>query len=151
MRSVVRQPEKSNFCGHACVAIVCEVSLEEGLQIVKDTGGPRGLTGARHLRKALGSRGFRMDDDATWLKAMPIDQETGRAPFHGLWLCRMRWSDTKKTHWVVVEDGVILDPAMPDPSRFGLTHDELVAVFVRQTGCFLSSGYRLSKLSPESC
>ncbi len=144
-RTVVRQPEHSNLCGHACVAIICRTSLEEGICLVKETGGPRGLTGARHLRRALGVHGYRMDEDCSWLPEPSIDDETGRAPLEGLWVCRMRWPKAKKTHWVVVEDGVVLDPAMPDPARFRLTHDELVAVMVRQTSSYLSSGYRVEE------
>lgn len=94
-RRLVLQPLGSNFCGAACVAMVTGQTIHQAHRWI----GKRGLTGAKHLRKALAQGGYRMGD---WRHDQPVDT---------LCIARVRWPEGK-THWVVVEeDGTILDPA----------------------------------------
>lgn len=45
----VKQPAESNLCGQACVAMVCGVTLEEAIMLVRT----KGATTTKHLKRAL--------------------------------------------------------------------------------------------------
>lgn len=152
MRTLVRQPAESHFCGHACIAMICEVSFEEALRLCLEAGIPQGLTRAAHLRRVLDIQGFVMGR-CERMSPSALSLTTGKVDLDGLWICRMRWPDTTKTHWVVVEERTMLDPGLPDPKALDqpyralldLPHDNLVAKVSRATKAYLSSGYSISR------
>lgn len=143
----VFQPEGSNLCGQAVVATIARISLEEAKIAFRAARCPVGLTGIRHLVTVLEAMGFRVWTklEGRRLRKGSLDPDTGRTTLHGTWICRMRWKGRWKTHWVVVEDGRVFDPGLEE--RFvdglaeGLTHDEIIAANVRETGAYLSTAY----------
>ena len=55
---LVRQPSGSNLCGQACVAMVCDIELEEAIELV----GSRGKTVTKQLKEALTSQGVKTSE-----------------------------------------------------------------------------------------
>ena len=117
MLTLVKQPEGSYFCGQAVVATACGVSIE----IATGWCGKRGLTGTRHLKRALEERftvdslivlpplvrkylHIQLSDDlASWM---------GRLNEHLPRRCvfRLRKKDQRISHWVLLWDKHLYDP-----------------------------------------
>ena len=73
--SHIRQPEGSNLCGQACVAMLAGVTLAEAIRAT----GTRGRTSTRHVTHALRALGCR-----------PYSLRRGIPPELGTGLCRLR-------------------------------------------------------------
>lgn len=145
-RKLVFQPEGSNLCGQASVAMVAGLTLEESVEAFRREGAPAGLTMARHLRKVLSWFHLEMGP-ALRLPRTVLDKTTGQVDLEGTWVCRMRWPGRKKTHWVVVDRHHLLDPGTEQllvltPS---VPHDDAMAALVTETGAYLSAGYRITR------
>lgn len=98
--SFQQQPENTNLCGQCCVAMILGCSLEEAIKLV----GTRGTTRVKHLRESLEVQGFVVGDR---INAKKYDLQPGR-----MYLARVHWfKGGNRTHWVVVNDQVIVDPA----------------------------------------
>ncbi len=55
---LVRQPKGSKLCGQACIATVCNITLEEAIELV----GTKGRTNTKQLKAALGAKGIKHGD-----------------------------------------------------------------------------------------
>lgn len=96
--SHIFQPEGSNLCGQACVAMLAGVSLEEATQTV----GKSGLTLTRDVRQALEKYGFVLG---------PTIRVSKKATMKDLCLCTIHYTDSENTHWTIYNEGVYYDPA----------------------------------------
>ncbi len=103
---LVRQPEGSNLCGQACVAMIAGITLQAARDLiyVDEDGG----THTKHLIKALRASGVECDDKLKRVsRKRPMLPARCIVAIHGP-VCksykRTRW------HWMVSWDGVIYDP-----------------------------------------
>lgn len=108
---IVLQPPGSNLCGPAVVATLHGVGLEEGVRMV----GKRGLTGSRHLSKAIWEAGV-FECDETLHRVSP-DWE----PVEEACIVRIRWEGVWKSHYVLYHHGFWYDPSFGILTRFA-TH-----------------------------
>lgn len=100
---VVRQPPGSSVCGPACVATVVGVSLETAVVAV----GTRGATSARLLATALARYGYHLGR----AQCAPYGVLPPSRPGVVAHLLRLNWGRPRPTHWALLRDGHVLDPA----------------------------------------
>ncbi len=96
--NLIRQPEGSNLCGQACVAMIAGISLKKSIEIFQK----KGCTSTRHVVAALRKLGISCGDKLVRLgEVLP-------------WPCivHIHYPDIKATHWAVFYDGYYLDPAL---------------------------------------
>jgi hypothetical protein len=93
---MIRQPPGSNLCGQCCVAHVARCSLEEVIKIVG-----RGTTTGLDIIYGCLSLGVKCDC---------FSRRVGKQglPLHCI--ARVHWDGSGRSHWVVIEDGRVLDP-----------------------------------------
>lgn len=94
----IDQPEGSNLCGQACVAMLLGISLEEATGRVKH----RGCTNWKMLRRALVAGGLACGEQ--------LYRVTARRQVPDLALCHVRFGRGRVTHWIVMERGMVYDP-----------------------------------------
>lgn len=115
----IQQPPDSNLCGQCCVAMVARVPLEDVIAVM----GTRGRTRTRQVAAALRHYGF----------SCPRNSLTRIHPslvhsvdFTNVYVqrCILKvlypWAGDMKDmrgHWVLIWDGVVHDPAIPDAVR----------------------------------
>lgn len=97
----VRQPKNEGYCGQACIAMIADISLEVAKKVTRPRG--RGTTTAE-LVKALRRLGFSCPDKMTRLSRKDWNIE-------GLAIVRMNHRRSGRWHWLVVDDGKLLDPS----------------------------------------
>ena len=96
MVKLVVQPNDSNFCGHACLAMIAGLTIEN---ILNEAGMPRGLTKTKHIRSGLLKYGFALGER---LAGKPTDGKKA--------ICRIKWPDNG-SHWIIhASSGDIYDP-----------------------------------------
>jgi len=99
----IRQPEGSNLCGQACVAMLTGKSLEEAIAAV-GTKGRTSLTG--NIKCSLERAGVKLSDCIRLSKNSPLPD---------FCLIRMRNSNQigkRTSHLIIYHKGTIYDPAM---------------------------------------
>lgn len=62
--NLVKQPDNSNLCGQACVAMITGISLGESIKLF----GSKGKTGTKQLYYALKERGITCSEKAVRIK-----------------------------------------------------------------------------------
>ena len=62
--NLIRQPDNSNLCGQACVAMIAGISLDESIKLFNS----RGSTGTKTVYYALQKRGISCSDKAVRIK-----------------------------------------------------------------------------------
>ena len=96
---LLRQPEGSHLCGQTCVAMITGCTLAQATLLTSE-----GRTGTKHLVAALRILGCTFPN-GTQLKrtsvGLPRGTSIGRVSKRGVWA----------THWVVIHQGQVLDPA----------------------------------------
>ena len=95
---LVRQPEKSNCCGQACVAMLAGITLEESM----DVFGTRGTTSTKDVVNALRELGISCGNELVRIK------KKEKAP---TCMVVLHFADVKFTHWAVYHHGLYFDPA----------------------------------------
>ncbi len=93
--NIIRQPENSNLCGHACVAMVKSLTLDQAIERV----GHRGIMGLREIAGAVGSR---------WIEG---EKPTRRS------IVLIRREGAQWGHWVVRLGNVFLCPMRGEMAR----------------------------------
>jgi hypothetical protein len=96
VRERIVQPPKTRLCGQIAVAVIADITLEEAIERV----GHRKGTKTRALVGVLRDLGFICPDRARALQTPP--------PL-GLAIMRQKGRRGGNWHWVVVEDGRIID------------------------------------------
>lgn len=103
MRRVIKpvyQPDGSNCCGQACVAMVAGVSLDEAKRAVGKSGttcGPDLVRGLRNLGASCADKVERLKDYIDVLA--------------GLAIVKVHYPNSKKRHWIVIDRSRVYDPA----------------------------------------
>lgn len=92
---LVRQPAGSDLCGQACIATLCNITLDEACMLVRT----KGATRTKHLKRAL--------------RAMSVDHDERRkrGPLPQTALLYFQSKDRSAAHWVVWHKGKYYDPA----------------------------------------
>lgn len=93
--NLIRQPRGSSLCGQACIATICEVSLDEACKMV----GTKGYTTTKRLIQALTMMG--MSTGSRLKRGMPES---------GLAILKVTRFDGR-SHWVIWKNGKFYDPA----------------------------------------
>ena len=94
--NLLNQPRQSNLCGHACVAMIGDLSLEEVIDLIGRTG----RATIRDLRRALYQLGYDLRPPQRLCSLC--------SP-----LCLLRAKRGNQLHMIVMEEGMIYDPAWP--------------------------------------
>lgn len=94
----IKQPENSNTCGHYCVAMITGKPLEDVIKVIGHTKG----TYTREIVAAL--QHFGLKPLSTRLKRF-----TSTVP--ATCIVKMKFLNTWRSHWILVVDGWIYDPA----------------------------------------
>ena len=90
-----RQPAGSNQCGQACVATICDITLDGACMLTRTEG----RTSTKQLIQAL-----------THMGMCPAQKLKRGMPESGLAMLKFTHPDGKP-HWVVWENGKYYDPA----------------------------------------
>ena len=98
MIDLVRQPDNSNLCGQACVAMIAGISLNESIKLFNS----RGKTNTKKLYYALQERGIICSDKATRIK------NNNKPEFC---IVIIHYTGYKYTHWCIWNDNKYYDPA----------------------------------------
>ena len=131
---LVKQPKNTNLCGQACVATVAGISLDES---IKAFGGHKGRTKTHHLIDALASLGIHTDDKLTVIP--PQSRENwGNGVVS---IAHYVDKEKKHEHWMVLDFGVLLDPAGRHTGKT-LT-DPTIAPYVKSTLTIRQKGWTL--------
>ena len=96
--NLIKQPEGSNLCGQACVAMIAGISLEESIKLFKS----RGKTRTKQLYYALKERGISCSNKAIRIKNYNKPK---------LCIVIIHYSDCKNTHWCVWHNNKYYNPA----------------------------------------
>ena len=91
---LVRQPTDSKLCGQACVATICNISLEEAIMLVRKQGATR----TRDLKRCLHAMG--VPHGSRRIRGMPKE---GSA--------LLFWTGDTGCHWTVWHNQKHYDPA----------------------------------------
>jgi len=93
---LVRQPKGSSLCGQACIATLCNISLDEATMLVRKSG----QTNTKHLKRALHAMSVEHDERRTL--GAPSHNETALLYFQS--------KDRAAAHWVVWHKRKYYDP-----------------------------------------
>lgn len=93
---LVRQPPGSNLCGQACIATLCNVSLEQACNLA----GTYGQTNTAHLKRVLRACSFPHGDRRV----------LGFPPDHVTALMFWRSADNREAHWMLWYNRKYYDP-----------------------------------------
>lgn len=99
---LIKQPENSNLCGQACVAMLLGISLKESIELI----GRKGRTSLKHLKPILSTIytiGLRKRSNVYIDSKVPC-------------LLTVTWDYKKRKHWVIGRLRKIYDPLMGKPS-----------------------------------
>ena len=106
--SKIYQPIGSSLCGQACVAMVCDITLSQGIDAVGKKSGTSGpdlakalskygiLSSSRMKRLGKNGRLFRKSD---YCKAIPK-----------YCIAKVRSEGISESHWILIWDGETFDP-----------------------------------------
>jgi hypothetical protein len=119
---LVRQPDGSALCGQSCVAMLADVSLDEAIEAVGHEHGTR----TSELRQALASLGVR-----TASRCRRISRACPAYPPTALLVARK--NDFRRSHWMVMKDGVVYDPEGAWPRYDGWKITSYLEVYDRPT------------------
>jgi hypothetical protein len=97
---LVRQPDGSRICGQCCVAMVARVNIGYAIEAV----GKRASTRSADIRRGLANLNIRHSTEPR-LVSRPQYREL---PARCIATCHVPYS--RRTHWVVLWDGVVYDP-----------------------------------------
>jgi len=87
---LVAQPNNSFLCGHACLAMILNLTLDEAIILI----GHEKKTCRDELRKIL------------WIKGIALGPKHDVPSSKGLWLGKV----PKPSHYVIIYNGKIYDP-----------------------------------------
>ena len=111
---LIHQPPDSKMCGQACLAMLCGISLEEAVALIGHAHG----TKTKEIIQALRILGVKVNSD----RLIRIGLRKGGFPT--TCLCRViAFKEDRKalkeiynwSHWVVLHEGRIYDPAYQRP------------------------------------
>ncbi len=88
---LINQPEPSNSCGQACVAMVANITLDESIKLFKS----KGCTGTKQVAEVLNKLGFECKNILTRITKGFI------LPNDGIYLFKLTWNDKKRSHWAI--------------------------------------------------
>lgn len=108
--NLVLQPAGSNQCGQACVAMVAGVSIEKVIGAI----GHRHSTKTREIVAALKALGVECDPRLKRFKNPLLELRTMKIA-----IIKVRFNGRLMGHWVVWNDGKILDPAGNAATKIG--------------------------------
>jgi len=101
MITYVPQPKDSKLCGQACLAMLCGITLD---QAIKEIGHKHG-TRTAELVRVLRRYGWKIGYHGR-LRKISI-----KSVFPKATIFKMRCIYNHESHWIVVVDGKIFDPA----------------------------------------
>lgn len=88
---MVKQPENSKLCGHCCLAVILNISLEESVKLIGHSRGTQSKELTDHFNSSKNKRGY------------PNCYS----------LCIARPSNKiKDWHWIIYKDRLIYDPIL---------------------------------------
>lgn len=96
--SLIKQPEDSNLCGQACIAMIAGISLNESIELFNS----KGATNTKKLYYALQKRGVSCNDKAIRIK-------NNNKP--KLCIVKIHYTGYKNLHWCIWNDNKYYDPA----------------------------------------
>jgi len=96
--NLIRQPDNSNLCGQACVAMIAGISLDESIKLFNS----RGKTGTKTLYYALRKRGISCSNKAVRIK-------NNNKP--KLCIVTIHYSGYKNKHFCIWNNNKYYDPS----------------------------------------
>jgi hypothetical protein len=127
---LVWQPEGTNMCGQACMAMLTDQSLEQVVHTLR-RGKTRTKTLVGYMRDHALKCGWRL---RRMTDSFPVELELEAADAA---LVKITW-EPGKCHWVIfcMEDGLVYDPALFEPRKgfFGRPTSYLPVWFPKGTG-----------------
>lgn len=96
--NLIRQPDNSNLCGQACVAMIAGISLDESIKLFNS----KGKTRTKQLYHALKKRRISCDEKAIRIK------NNNKPEFC---IVIIHYTGYKYTHWCIWNDNKYYDPA----------------------------------------
>ena len=102
----IRQPEDSNLCGQACLAMLGNMTLYEAVEFL----GTKGSTTTRMMVEALRALDFKCDNK---LKRTSND---GALPPFSMCLVNVGFDEPRGSHWIIwnSKEQRFYDPGFPD-------------------------------------
>ena len=103
---VIPQPEPSNVCGQACVAMIANISLDDSIKLFRSKSATRTKQVARVLQKLA----FQCEDK---LKRITKDFIL---PIAGIYLFKLTYNNKKGSHWTIWngKENCWYDPGRPN-------------------------------------
>ena len=101
----LHQPPNSSICGQVCIAMICNISIDEACVIV----GHRRATTGKELHRALLKKGVFTSD--TMERYSKYRGASSRC------IARFRAPAIRASHWVLIWDNRIYDP-YPEPTGY---------------------------------
>ena len=95
---LVRQPEDSNLCGHACVAMIAGISLNESIELFNS----KGTTTTKNVYEALQKKEISCSNKAVRIK------NNNKPKFC---MVVIHYSGCKNTHWCIWHNNKYYNPA----------------------------------------
>ena len=94
--SLIRQPDNSNLCGQACVAMIAGISLDESIKLFNS----KGKTRTKQLYYALQKRGISCNNKAIRIK------NNNKPKFC---IIKIHYNGYKYLHWCIWNDNKYYD------------------------------------------
>lgn len=95
--NLIRQPDNSNLCGQACVAMIAGISLNESIKLFNS----KGTTNTKKVYYALQKRGISCSNKAVRIKKNNKPK---------LCMVIIHYSGCKNTHWCIWNKNKYYDP-----------------------------------------
>ncbi|GAG78734.1 unnamed protein product [marine sediment metagenome] len=95
--NLIKQPDNSNLCGQACVAMIAGISLDESIKLFNS----RGTTTTKNIYYALWKRGISCSDKAVRIKNDNKPE---------LCIVLIHCTGCKNTHWCIWNNNKYYDP-----------------------------------------
>lgn len=101
----VRQPEESNLCGQACLAMILGTPLSVAIELV----GKSGCTRASDLRAPMARHGWTLGPNKRWSRGLRLEMKLLVIAFP---------IPVRSKHWIVVDGLTVHDPAIEGGKSF---------------------------------
>jgi hypothetical protein len=96
--NLIKQPDNSNLCGQACVAMIAGISLDESIKLFNS----KGKTNTKQLCYILRERGISCSDKAIRIK------NNNKPKFC---ILKIHYAGYKHLHWCIWNNNKYYDPA----------------------------------------